>query len=197
MQHRGNLRQMQKESTRQRLLDAARGLFIAHGYARTKVEDITAAAGASPATFYLHFPAKRDIALEFAAEVHAVGLAMYPELEDVAFVGTAQAVRSWLAEVTTGWDHIVPLWRVVMEAALGDDQVQAVNADMRAIGTRALETGLRRAGRFTDGSEPVRAELAMTLHHAFFEEAVRDLRKVHAAHSIDVLTRMWLAALAG
>jgi AcrR family transcriptional regulator len=197
VQHRGNLRQLQKESTRQRLLDAARGLFIAHGYARTKVEDITAAAGASTATFYLHFPAKRDIALEFAAEVHAVGLAMYPELEHVAYASTAEAVRSWLAEVTAGWDEIVPLWRVVLEAALGDDQVRAVNGDMHAIGIRALETGLRRAGRFTDGSEPVRAELAMTLHHAFFEEAVRDMRKIHAEHSLDILTRMWLAALAG
>lgn len=191
----GNLRQVQKETTRQRLIDAARDLFIADGYAKTKVEDIAAAAGASPATFYLHFSAKREIALEFAARLHAAGLEFYPRLESVAVAATVEAVRGWLGEVTAGWDELVPLWRVVGEAALGDDQVRVASNDLRNLGVQAVETGLRRAARFSDGSERERAELLMTLHHAFFADAVRDLEKVHAAHTLDVLTRMWLAAL--
>jgi AcrR family transcriptional regulator len=49
------LRQQQAAFTRDRLLDAGRQTFSASGYSAATVDEIARAAGASRATFYLHF----------------------------------------------------------------------------------------------------------------------------------------------
>ena len=54
--------------SRRRLLDAARGLFVAHGYDRTRPQDIARAAGVATGTFYLHFRDKEAAFLAFADE---------------------------------------------------------------------------------------------------------------------------------
>jgi TetR/AcrR family transcriptional regulator, transcriptional repressor for nem operon len=48
--------------TRQRILDAAKGLVLERGYAGTSVDDIHTAAGVSRGTFFYHFPSKDDLA---------------------------------------------------------------------------------------------------------------------------------------
>ena len=54
--------------SRRRLLDAARELFVAHGYDRTRPQDIARAAGVATGTFYLHFSDKEAAFLAFADE---------------------------------------------------------------------------------------------------------------------------------
>jgi AcrR family transcriptional regulator len=49
------LRQQQAAFTRDRLLEAGRQLFAADGYVPVSVDEIARAAGASRATFYVHF----------------------------------------------------------------------------------------------------------------------------------------------
>lgn len=48
--------------TRQRILDAAKGLVLERGYAGTSVDGIQKAAGISRGTFFYHFPSKDDLA---------------------------------------------------------------------------------------------------------------------------------------
>jgi TetR/AcrR family transcriptional regulator, transcriptional repressor for nem operon len=48
--------------TRQRILDAAKGLVLDRGYAGTSVDDIQNAAGISRGTFFYHFRTKDDLA---------------------------------------------------------------------------------------------------------------------------------------
>lgn len=55
-----------KAESRQRLLDAARQLFIEHGYHATRPQDIARAADVGYGTFYLHFADKRACFLAFA-----------------------------------------------------------------------------------------------------------------------------------
>jgi AcrR family transcriptional regulator len=43
------------------LLRAAEAVFIAHGLEKARVEDITALAGRSKGSFYLHFETKEDV----------------------------------------------------------------------------------------------------------------------------------------
>jgi AcrR family transcriptional regulator len=52
------LRTEQARLTRQRIIDAARELFVARGYARTTVADIARAADGSPETVYALFDGK-------------------------------------------------------------------------------------------------------------------------------------------
>jgi AcrR family transcriptional regulator len=55
------LRERKKRRTRQALVEAAYRLFDTRGYDETTVSAVAAAADVSPATFYLHFPAKEDV----------------------------------------------------------------------------------------------------------------------------------------
>lgn len=50
-----------RERTRRALLDAADATFGSRGWARTRIEDIAAAAGVSAATAYNHFPSKHTL----------------------------------------------------------------------------------------------------------------------------------------
>lgn len=52
---------IKKQQVRERILAAARDVFLDKGYAETKVGDITAAAGISPSTLYLHFSGKKEL----------------------------------------------------------------------------------------------------------------------------------------
>ncbi|WP_373085671.1 TetR/AcrR family transcriptional regulator [Sneathiella sp.] len=56
-----------KEEKRQRLLDAARHLFVTKGYHETRPQDIARAADVAHGTFYSHFTDKREIFLAFAS----------------------------------------------------------------------------------------------------------------------------------
>ncbi len=53
--------QTKRDRTRRALLDAAEATFGSRGWARTRVEDIAAAAGVSVATAYNHFPTKHTL----------------------------------------------------------------------------------------------------------------------------------------
>jgi AcrR family transcriptional regulator len=56
-------RERKKAETKRRLIEVATELFWKNGYEDTSVTDITEEADVAPATFYLHFESKADIAL--------------------------------------------------------------------------------------------------------------------------------------
>lgn len=60
-----------KAESRQKLLDAARLLFVERGYHATRPQDIARAADMGYGTFYLHFADKRDCFLAFAEAARA------------------------------------------------------------------------------------------------------------------------------
>jgi len=68
-------RERRKAETRQRLLGAARQLFVERGYDATRPQDIARAADVATGTFYVHFPDKRAAFVAFvekaAAELEA------------------------------------------------------------------------------------------------------------------------------
>jgi AcrR family transcriptional regulator len=60
-------RQRRKAETRERLLDAASGLFVAHGFEATRPQDIAREADVAVGTFYLHFADRREAFVAFTA----------------------------------------------------------------------------------------------------------------------------------
>ncbi len=60
-----------RQQSRRKLLDAARRLFVEHGYHDTRPQDIARAADVGHGTFYLHFPDKRACFFAFVDEASA------------------------------------------------------------------------------------------------------------------------------
>jgi len=56
-----------RDATRDRLLNAARELFVARGYHATRPQDIARLAGLGQGTFYLYFPDKKACFVAFVA----------------------------------------------------------------------------------------------------------------------------------
>ncbi|NEA35266.1 TetR/AcrR family transcriptional regulator [Streptomyces sp. SID13031] len=62
------LRELKRERTRRLISDKAFELFTDHGFGRTTVEQIAAAAEVGPSTLYRYFPTKERLVLEFVEE---------------------------------------------------------------------------------------------------------------------------------
>ena len=60
-----------KQASRQRLLDAARTLFVTRGYHATRPQDISKEAGLGHGTFYLHFKDKQECFIAFVEQARA------------------------------------------------------------------------------------------------------------------------------
>ena len=114
-------RERQRESTRQRILDAALSLFRERGYADTSVDQIAERADVARRTLFNHFARKQDLLAAWASERRGRLSALL--LEDRASASTAPAairrqftmlakeneedvslaavlVQGWLAEVS-------------------------------------------------------------------------------------------------
>lgn len=64
----GSARGGRRGGSRERLLAAARALFVERGFHATRPQDISKAAGVGHGTFYLHFKDKQECFLAFAEE---------------------------------------------------------------------------------------------------------------------------------
>lgn len=129
-----SLREEQKLFTRRRLVDAAVDVFSAGGYAAATIEDIATAAGASRATFYLHFKSKADIVTELLLKDLADDSnAIYDRLDELTGPSWDD-LREWLARTITFWERHRVAIRIV-DQAIGVDPALA-----ELMGTRVLAT---------------------------------------------------------
>jgi len=70
-----------REKRKRQIRDAALKVFLEQGYQRTRIQDITAAAGISTGTFYIYYRDKRDLFMDAIDELIKNFVA---ELEDAA-----------------------------------------------------------------------------------------------------------------
>lgn len=95
---RATLRAEQKNFTRSRLLEGAVQVFEERGYDDATVDEIAAAAGASRATFYLHFKSKADVVEALAEQIAPDVEAYYSALDEALASGSRERVRDWLRD---------------------------------------------------------------------------------------------------
>jgi AcrR family transcriptional regulator len=140
-------RREQARATRRSILEAARELFVDHGYVSTTIDSIAARAGVAPETVYATFKNKRSLLSDLIDVSIAGDDAPVPVLE-----------RSWVQEMRDEPDaqlrlqilarngrmileRLAPLYEVLHGAAAADPQVATIwelYAAQRFAGQREL-----------------------------------------------------------
>ncbi|WP_072801672.1 TetR/AcrR family transcriptional regulator [Rhodococcoides yunnanense] len=118
------IREQQRAFTRERILEGAIAVFAQKGYLATTIDDIVNAAGAGRATFYLHFPTKRDIVSTLTGRLLPEVQQMYGALDEVLVDGTRTAMRAWMA-TAIGW---MERYRVILGAADAASNIESVSS---------------------------------------------------------------------
>jgi AcrR family transcriptional regulator len=117
-----SLRQEHRDATRRRIIAAARKVFVKKGYARATIEEITAAAGVSRATLYLHFDSKFALLAAATEKMRAEALAGARRLPDVLIRGNRADLRQWVDWVLRWYARNRPMALAGEEAALSEDK---------------------------------------------------------------------------
>jgi AcrR family transcriptional regulator len=131
-------------ASRARLLEAAAECFGERGYAATRIADITAAAGMSPASYYRHFPDKDAILLEaLEAPLKLLLDATGPLTEGSSVDHEAIVARN--TEFFRVYARHRDVFRVLRELAAGHEPgLDAVWLDVRRGYVERIERWLRR-----------------------------------------------------
>jgi AcrR family transcriptional regulator len=149
-------RRAQARATRKRVVDTARDLFIAQGYAGTSIAQIAEAAGVSAPTVFAGFTSKANL-LKTAVETTLVGdlepvpLAERPQMRHVHAGETAEEVLLRLATlIEEAAPRVCPIYAVVTGAADADPEIAQLARtldEQRLTGaTRLAATVMQRLG---------------------------------------------------
>jgi AcrR family transcriptional regulator len=189
-----SLRAAHQQLTRHRLLDAGAALIAERGYAAVRVEEMAAAAGASRATFYLHFASKGDLALALGERIEGYD----PDQQGLRTVVAEPTVAScgrWLDGYVRHLATCGPHVEACRSASSADARVQARFAE------RFEEAAERVGALLVDerGWSPERGRLVATvLVHQLdllTEDWVRAGGADREADARDALARVWVTLL--
>jgi AcrR family transcriptional regulator len=189
------LRDAQRHLTRTRLLDAAALAFRTKGYAATTIDDVAAAAGATRATFYLHFTNKAELLGELVGAVEEEADDLNERLAEAVRVGDRRAISVWLDAAFDFWETVRYSAMAQEEAAAIEPEVRRARAESFDRGVGAIMRGLADAGRGDETSRRVRAVLIYSQLQNVFHRWMRVGWDVDRQEMLRVMTNMWLAAL--
>ena len=187
--------------TRAAILEAASRTFAAKGYRGTTMADIADAAEVSLGTVYQYFHDRADVV---TALVRAA-LRQMERRSDIEWrVGEGRAgLERVITGFVTSYAEHASMARVWEEVTFIDDDLLALRRALGRVFTESVERELvraRRAGTIRRDIDPVAAARALTgmVDRYCFVTYVLDPPDggpPPVAHSVDVLTDLWLAAI--
>jgi AcrR family transcriptional regulator len=188
------LRRVQQQLTRTRLLDAAAGLIARKGYAATTIDEIATVAGATRATFYLHFEAKSELARDLRDMLGAFD-PDHRELLAVARSPSVQALSRWLSEyiehVSRRPDHAAAL----RSATDADPAIRKTTQAIHDRSTEALADGLADARNWPPDHARIVAGIFLRQLDITSDPAVESADETERDALCIILATMWLSAL--
>lgn len=194
---RGTLRDEQKRATRARIVESARTLFAAKGYAAVTVDDIAAEVGCSRATFYLHFPGKVEV-LRALSEggITPSTLAVYQDLDHVLDTGSRAEFTNWVTRAMSWFQQYRDMLRAWDEATVLESEIRAMAREGLLALPNAMTNYLERWPEGRRDEARLRVELLLTHLERFFTRwAVQGTIDVSAEQAAEVLTDIWFPAL--
>ena len=136
MKQKPNLREAQKFSTHERLLEAARDVFHREGYYAATVDQIVSAAGASRQTFYVHFADKGQLLTELIAGYTERAEAYMDRLPGPT--PTLPELRAWLVELAEFLENEKAVLSVLNEITAHSPEIPSFIAATRDVLMRSL-----------------------------------------------------------
>jgi AcrR family transcriptional regulator len=191
------MRELQKELTRSRLMDAAITCFVAGGYRSTSIADITNEAGATRATFYLHYKSKVSIVTAILDELDRLYQAPFDELPAVVTEPTPAAIRSWLVAVVEVWESTRELSVVVAEAASIEPEIAERRAARFDFQVERIAQALMATGKWSPEQAQIRGMLTFSQLENLFTQWSGRYSKLDLHEAIEVLVGMWVSAFGG
>lgn len=195
-----SLREQQRAFTRQRLIEAARQVFGERGYPDATVDEIASAAGASRATFYLHFKGKTELAAALVEDTTPWAVARYRLLDDLLVAGgppLRESLREWLSDWLGIWSDAARESHALLQAAMLEPEIETRRLRQSEALVGALEqyfAALPEADR-----EPTRERMLVLeiMTQRIFSLASMRRMPVGDGETLDILTDMWLGVLVG
>jgi AcrR family transcriptional regulator len=189
-----NLREEQKLLTRRLLIGAARTVFADRGYGAATVDDIVKAAGASRATFYLHFANKAEVMAALYQSLMPATAEYWRKLDQS--LSSRQELRVWLNEALSWWEEHRRILPALHEASVIDPVLAAQQYE----GLRRLTDEL--IGYFAKVRGAKRREarlrielLILQLDQFCMQWIVQKAVDADREMVLDVLSDLWCAAL--
>jgi AcrR family transcriptional regulator len=194
-----NLRVLQKEQTRQRLLDTALELFESKGYSATTIDDIAVAAGTTRVTFYAHFASRRAIMAALIAQLNVileraqspVHGSTAPLLVDVVRAGTAADIGAWLRQQAARWTVIRPYIIAASTAAAVEPEIRDLVDEWSEEVVGDITDGLDLAERFEPATRHFRGVLAYEMLDRTTQHWIRHQWDIETDPALDVLAEAW------
>jgi AcrR family transcriptional regulator len=173
------LREVKRERTRRLIADKAFELFTDHGFGRTTVEQIAAAAEVGPSTLYRYFPTKETLVLEFVEDCLVDAVAWFRDQPGLDLPDSLQAViERVLEQLEQNPDRI----QAVFELA---EQTPSVSAHLNELIWRFRNDLTDELVRRMPGSDPHDAEVTAALAAGI------------AMNIIETVVRVWAEDLDG
>lgn len=197
------LRELRKEQTRKQILRTALALFEEKGYVATTVDEIAAQAGTTRMTFYARFPGKRDVMRALIDELNELlerhttqaNRSTAAKLVEAVRIGTADALKPWLAAQAARWPTMKPYILVATQAAAADPEIRELYAAWfeEVIGDMVL--GMTLADRHDPATRHFRGYLAMETLDRTALHWMREPWDLDSGPELDLLTQTWVTLL--
>ena len=141
-----SLREAQRQFTHERLIDAAQEEFAERGYVAARIDDIATRAGATRATFYLHFGGKSDVILALLDRGRGDFHPLWDQLSELPRNPSREQVRRWVEAAAEVWERHATRSRVVVQAVNADPELAATQDAREQTEVDLLTAAVRHMG---------------------------------------------------
>jgi AcrR family transcriptional regulator len=192
------LREQQRAFTRSRLIAAGRQVFAARGYPDTTVDDIAREAGASRATFYLHFKSKSELAIALYDEALPYAVSRYRALDALLVENgprLPEQLYAWLSEWLDVWVDGAAASHALLQAGMLEQEVEAHALHLSETFIDSLEGYLGGMAKRERTAAREQALILEIMTQRIFSLASRSRLPLEGPTLLEILTRMWFEVL--
>lgn len=192
---RRSIRDIQREHTFDLLLQSAHDLFVENGYANTTIDQIATRAGASRATFYLHFERKWETVRHlYKALLEQETLDYYRRLDAFA-VPTKKQIKSWLEDALGFYESHSEFLAVYRQASSLEPDLSKFQLENLANFVAVMPNYLKRWGSKRETEARLRLNLLTIQLSDIAMRLVQGDLRLDKELLVNVLLEYWLVGL--